>query len=50
MRGYNLILHTAPFDIGGCDHYHWYLEILPRQVRPAGFEWGKRYGAQSGTA
>ena len=45
---YNLIMHTAPFrhlkketywktlD----DDYHWYLQISPRMVPSAGFEWG----------
>ena len=30
--GYNLIVHTAPFNGGDCggDLYHWHVEILPR--------------------
>ncbi|MBM3998048.1 MAG: galactose-1-phosphate uridylyltransferase [Planctomycetes bacterium] len=37
---YNLIIHTAPFDAGPHDHFHWHIEILPRLTRAAGFEWG----------
>jgi UDPglucose--hexose-1-phosphate uridylyltransferase len=22
------------------DHYHWHIEIIPRLVKVAGFEWG----------
>lgn len=39
---YNYIIHTAPVrsheDAG--PYYHWHIEILPRIVSPAGFEWG----------
>jgi UDPglucose--hexose-1-phosphate uridylyltransferase len=35
---YNAILHTAPREGGRV--YHWHLEILPRTVHAAGFEWG----------
>lgn len=37
---YNLILHTAPCQEGDCTHYHWHVEIMPRLVKVAGFEWG----------
>jgi UDPglucose--hexose-1-phosphate uridylyltransferase len=37
---YNYIIHTAPFDLGEIDYYHWHIEIIPRITRVAGFEWG----------
>jgi UDPglucose--hexose-1-phosphate uridylyltransferase len=37
---YNLIIHTAPFDEGLAQLYHWHVEILPKITRFAGFEWG----------
>ncbi len=37
---YNYILHTAPFNAGELDHYHWHIEIIPRLTKVAGFEWG----------
>jgi UDPglucose--hexose-1-phosphate uridylyltransferase len=37
---YNLLIHTAPFDTLPLDHYHWHIEIIPRVVQVAGFEWG----------
>lgn len=37
---YNYVLHTAPFGGGNRAHYHWHLEVFPRMVRTAGFEWG----------
>ena len=41
---YNLILHTAPFDIPAGEHYHWHIEVLPHQVKTAGFERGSGMG------
>ncbi len=48
---YNYILHTAPFRVsrkGGYwktldDDYHWHIEIMPRLIRVAGFEWGSGF-------
>ncbi|MBL9095183.1 MAG: DUF4921 family protein [Planctomycetaceae bacterium] len=37
---YNWVLHIAPFDSFGAPHYHWHVEIMPRIVKAAGFEWG----------
>lgn len=45
---YNIILHTAPYrrtQKGAYwqtieEDFHWYLQILPRLTRDAGFEWG----------
>lgn len=40
MPPYNYIIHTAPFNVGPIEHYHWHIEIIPRVTRIAGFEWG----------
>jgi UDPglucose--hexose-1-phosphate uridylyltransferase len=40
---YNLMLFTAPFDVGAPPWYHWRLEIIPVTGRPAGFEWGSGF-------
>lgn len=40
---YNYLIHSAPFDGTGDDHYHWHLELFPRVTKPAGFEWGTGY-------
>jgi len=47
---YNFVLHTSPpaferaerpgFWKSLSEDYHWYLEIIPRTTRIAGFEWG----------
>lgn len=37
---YNFMLHTAPLDGSGREAYHWHLEIIPKLIRVAGFEWG----------
>jgi len=37
---YNLMLHTAPLDDGYPEEYHWHIEIIPKLVKVAGFEWG----------
>ena len=39
--GYNLLLHQAPFSMTANDH--WYVELIPRLTRAAGFEWGNRH-------
>jgi UDPglucose--hexose-1-phosphate uridylyltransferase len=37
---YNLIIHTSPLTEDDNIYYHWHIEILPKLVKPAGFEWG----------
>ena len=37
---YNLIIRTAPVKELGNDYLHWYLTIVPRLSRSAGFELG----------
>lgn len=36
---YNFVIHSAPVQDAPIAHYHWHLEIIPRVVRVAGFEW-----------
>ena len=36
---YNFVIHTAPVQDAPIEHYHWHIEIIPRIVRVAGFEW-----------
>lgn len=39
---YNLVLHTAPWEVGGTieSSFHWHIELLPRLTGLAGFELG----------
>ncbi len=36
---YNYIIHSGPFDTPNLRHYHWYVEVVPRVTKIAGFEW-----------
>ncbi len=36
---YNLVFHSGPFHEAP-PHYHWHIEVLPRLMQLAGFEWG----------
>ncbi len=36
---YNFVIHSSPVQNAGIEHYHWHIEIIPRIVRVAGFEW-----------
>jgi UDPglucose--hexose-1-phosphate uridylyltransferase len=40
---YNFILHTSPLDIKQAEGFHWYVEIMPKLTRVAGFEWGSGF-------
>ncbi len=40
---YNLVLQNAPFTEKCDEYYHWFLEIMPRLTRIAGFEWGSGF-------
>jgi UDPglucose--hexose-1-phosphate uridylyltransferase len=40
---YNFVLQNAPFTKKCDDYYHWFLEIMPRLTRIAGFEWGSGF-------
>src|SRR5262249_33020479 len=37
---YNFILHTAPLKMPNLTYYHWYIEIIPKLTKVAGFEQG----------
>jgi len=37
---YNYMLHSSPLNRDVGDFFHWHIEIIPRLVRVAGFEWG----------
>jgi len=47
---YNYILHTRPFALSPRhkqttidDDFHWHIEIIPRLMKIAGFEWGSGF-------
>ena len=40
---YNLIIHSAPFSEDTSAFFHWHVELMPRIVRQAGFEWGSGF-------
>ncbi|MFC1576793.1 galactose-1-phosphate uridylyltransferase [Candidatus Omnitrophota bacterium] len=40
---YNFIIHTAPINAHEEGHYHWHIEIMPKLVKIAGFEWGSGF-------
>jgi UDPglucose--hexose-1-phosphate uridylyltransferase len=37
---YNLVFHSGPFHQASQPHYHWHVEVLPRLMQLAGYEWG----------
>lgn len=37
---YNFILHTSPAQKRSLPYYHWHIEIIPKVIQVAGFEWG----------
>jgi UDPglucose--hexose-1-phosphate uridylyltransferase len=37
---YNYVIRTAPTENAGVNYYHWYVSIIPRLTRLAGFEMG----------
>jgi UDPglucose--hexose-1-phosphate uridylyltransferase len=37
---YNYTIRTAPHENAGVMYYHWYLSVIPRLTRVAGFELG----------
>ncbi len=40
---YNYIIHNTPFYFDRPEVYHWHIEIMPRLIRNAGFEWGSGF-------
>jgi len=37
---FNYVIRTAPAEAAGVKYYHWYLSVIPRLTRVAGFELG----------
>jgi UDPglucose--hexose-1-phosphate uridylyltransferase len=37
---YNYVVHTSPIGEEVNDHYHWHIEMMPKLIKVAGFEWG----------
>jgi UDPglucose--hexose-1-phosphate uridylyltransferase len=37
---YNMMIHTSPLDNRYHKEYHWHIEIIPKLIKVAGFEWG----------
>ncbi|MCB4790567.1 MAG: galactose-1-phosphate uridylyltransferase [Elusimicrobia bacterium] len=40
---YNYIIHNSPLKDAELPHYHWHIEIMPKLVQVAGFEWGSGF-------
>ena len=40
---YNYIIHTSPINGLEKEYYHWHIEIMPKLVNVAGFEWGSGF-------
>lgn len=40
---YNYIIHTSPINGHEKEFYHWHIEIMPKLVNVAGFEWGSGF-------
>jgi UDPglucose--hexose-1-phosphate uridylyltransferase len=40
---YNYIIHTSPLRGQVKEFYHWHIEIIPKLVKVAGFEWGSGF-------
>ncbi len=40
---FNYIIHSAAFQEGAGDFYHWHIEIMPKLTKVAGFEWGSGF-------
>jgi UDPglucose--hexose-1-phosphate uridylyltransferase len=40
MPSYNLMLFSGPLQEGPTESFHWHMEVTPRIVPVAGFEWG----------
>lgn len=40
MPPYNFIIHISPFKDETNEYFHWHIELMPKLVKIAGFEWG----------
>jgi UDPglucose--hexose-1-phosphate uridylyltransferase len=39
---FNFTIRTAPAECVGVRYFHWYMSVIPRLTRTAGFELGSR--------
>ena len=37
---FSALIHTGPLKERNMPHYHWHIEIIPKLIKTAGFEWG----------
>lgn len=37
---FNFVIHSAPVENSYKNEYHWHLELMPKLIKVAGFEWG----------
>lgn len=37
---FNYVIHNAPLRESQMPYYHWHIEIIPKLIQVAGFEWG----------
>jgi UDPglucose--hexose-1-phosphate uridylyltransferase len=47
IHPYNFLINSTPLDRKSYNYYHWYIEIMPRLSRIAGFEWGSGFYVQT---
>lgn len=40
---YNFLIHTAPVEPQEREEYHWHIELIPKLIYVAGFEWGSGF-------
>jgi UDPglucose--hexose-1-phosphate uridylyltransferase len=40
---FNLIIHSSPLNDLEREDYHWHIEIMPKLIKVAGFEWGSGF-------
>jgi len=40
---FNFIVHSAAFQMGAAEYFHWHIEIMPKLTKVAGFEWGSGF-------
>ncbi|MBN2097493.1 MAG: galactose-1-phosphate uridylyltransferase [Candidatus Omnitrophica bacterium] len=40
---YNFIIHTSAIEQRDREDYHWHIEIMPKLMKIAGFEWGSGF-------
>jgi UDPglucose--hexose-1-phosphate uridylyltransferase len=40
---YNFVIHTSPLKDLEREDYHWHIELFPKLLRIAGFEWGSGF-------